>query len=146
MKKFLIIGLVVTFFLLAAGVVGAGTLLYPKVDGDDVLHSHESMLMITEYDPQKVIFVGHDRNGWGVRGKKFFEKLDKQYSVLHREGDVWRAIGLAGVDHHPFQLKDPNKSDPFVLENINWLVIEDIYELTAPFVKNKKRGPCFNVK
>jgi hypothetical protein len=123
-----------------------GEILFPCVDGKDVLVPHLLITKIPDFDEKKPVYAAHDLNGWLVSGKGKANAEALRLTQMTHEGNVWKARGMARERFHPAQLKNPTLNQPFFGGNIGWAVIESLYKTDDPFVDMSSGSPCLLVK
>ena len=114
---------------LAAPAFAGGVALFPKIDGNDVLVPNRLIQKIPGFSPDKPVYAACDINHWFQQAA-----ADPSVTQMRREGDWWRARGLAGQRFHPVQLD--GKGKPI------WAKIELVYPLDSKFVDVSGPGPC----
>jgi len=127
----------------------------PKREGNDVLVPLIILQAIPDFNKTKTVYAATYKNNWLNISNPEAQSDFLESSILKREGNVWRAIGLAGTRFHPVQLKNPNlKTNKFKPGNLSWLRIEDlprVYGVTwerfsREFIDSNPPGPCFLIR
>ena len=133
MKKYFIsVFAVFCFFALVASPVIAKdytnepAVSEPVLDGDDVIFSDTDMRAIPDYTGDNVYIRAHDASDvWGY--------------IIEREGqNNWRAIGVRGIDIHPYVGDRFGDYKP----GTNFIKAEKYYG--RPYYKIRPMGPCFH--
>ncbi len=121
-------------------------LIYPQRDGNDVIVPQLLINAIPMFDDQRQVYAASEINGWLISGRQFTNPEALRLTTMKKEGNNWRAYNMAGKRFHPAQLINPNLPDPFTSKNIGWAKIENVYNLSEPFVDLSGSGPCLLVK
>lgn len=99
----------------------------PQRDGNDVLVPLIILQAIPDFDETKTVYAATSKNNWLNISNPENKSDILETSILKREGNVWRAIGLAGTRFHPLQLRNSNlTNNKFKPSNFSWLRIEDL--------------------
>jgi len=140
MKKALFSSLAIGLLMSATAWAGGG-IVYPTVQGNDVLIPDILIKAIPGFDPSKPVYAATDINGWlsrdGEKGGKWGDKERLEMTRINMEDGVWVAKGLKGQRFHPAQKTD---------KGVAWAKIEEVYDLNAPYVDMSKGTPCLKVK
>ena len=75
-------------------------------------------------------------------------------SIMNRESNEWRAVGLAGTRFHPVQLKDTSLKDKYNPKNLyhaRFKKLEAVYgdsweRFSGEFLDYNSPGPCLLVR
>jgi hypothetical protein len=134
MKKFLFLTVVTLVLLSMAGIGFAAD--YPKLDGSDVLVPEEVIGNIPGFDRDQPVYAACNSNGWFVvKGK--VTSSSKERSRMVKEGAYWRAYNMNCRRFHPVQLSEDGQP--------RWARLENIYDLSEPFIDTSGSGPCLKV-
>ena len=123
-----------------------GDLIYPVRDKKDVIVPSLLINAIPGFDHNKPVYAASNINGWLVSGKNKANTETLQLTTMKNEGGNWKAYGMAEKRFHPAQLINPDLPNPFIGNNIAWAKIENVYELSEPFVDMSGSGPCLLVR
>lgn len=127
----------------------------PQREGNDVLMPLIILQAIPGFDETKNVYVATYNNNWLNITNLEIQSDVLEASILKREGNVWRVMGLAGTRFHPVQLKNSNlTTNMFKPDNLSWLRIEDlprVYGVTwnkfsTEFIDPNPPGPCFLIR
>lgn len=98
--------------------------LVPRRDGRDVLIPLVILQTIPHFDPNRPVYAATYANNWLRTDGVGHEIEASESTIIKREGDEWRAIGLAGTRFHPLQLYDQTLQNKFIEKNKAYLPIE----------------------
>lgn len=122
MKKLVAVFAVGAFMFLSGSSMAAGADSLVQKAGSDVLVSQEIVNLIPGFDAKSPVYAASDVNGWLVRGKSFASASNLDKTAMVKEGDYYRAKGMAGKRFHPAQVAgETNFSSA---SNVRWAQVE----------------------
>lgn len=123
----------------------------PRRVGNDVLIPLIILQRIPHFDESKPVYAATYKNDW----LRSYNSEDVKIAIMRREGNEWRAIGLAGTRFHPAQFINPVlPNNENSRNNISFVPIEDlkgIYgnkwaKFTKEFIDPNPPGPLFLIR